>query len=399
MAAAPAVTERATRLASIDIIRGAVMVLMAIDHVRVFAAVPAGGADPAIFFTRWITHFCAPAFLFLAGSSAFLHGRQAPGLSRFLLTRGLWLIVLELTVIRVSWTFNVDFRHYALAGVIWVIGWCMILMAGLVKLRLKTIAMLGVGMIALHNAIMPPLMELGPASLLWLKKILYVGFFAGPMSAGPDGPNLIVLYTIVPWIGVMMAGYAFGWVLTLDAARRDKLCYAIGLGAIALFVVLRALDVYGDPSRWAVQRRGSEWSPPMPALRAFLNTRKYPASLLFLLMTLGPVIALMPALERARGRVAGWLTAFGRVPFFFYLLHIPLIHALAIVVALLTTGAVPAWLFANHPMGAPEPPAGYAWELPLMYLVWAIAVVLLYFPSRWFARVKAQRREWWLTYL
>jgi uncharacterized membrane protein len=372
-----------SRIVSIDLIRGAVMVLMAIDHVRVYSGLPPGGPTPGIFFTRWVTHFCAPAFVFLAGTSAFLYGRRHRDLSRFLVTRGLWLVLLELTVIRVAWTFNLDFDEYLLAGVIWMIGWCMVLMAGLVRLPLPAVGGLGLAIIALHNAVMPPLLPLLPATL---RKVLYTAF-----AEDPIGP-LMVLYSIIPWIGVMAAGYAFGQVLTLVPARRDRLCSTIGLASIALFVVLRGFNLYGDPRPWSA-------AGPMPAALAFLNTTKYPASFSFLLMTLGPTIALIPPLERARGALAGWIALFGRVPFFFYVLHIPLIHALALGVSQVRLGGVSPWLFANHPMGNPPPPEGYIWSLGLLYLVWGVAVVLLYFACRWFAGLKARRSDPWLSYL
>ena len=385
----------ASRVASVDLIRGAVMILMAIDHVRVFSGLPAGGPTAGIFFTRWVTHFCAPAFIFLAGTSAFFYGRRHADLSRFLLIRGAWLVFLELTLVRVAWTFNFDFLQYEMAGVLWVIGWCMILMAGLVKLPLAWIAGLGLGIMALHNAVGPALGQVFGDDALW--KILYLGFFQGPMQLGPEGPNLIVLYAIVPWIGVMAAGFAFGKVLTLEPARRNRLCLQMGLGATALFLVLRGFNLYGDPRPWSA---GGQ----MPAVLAFLNTSKYPASLSFLLMTLGPTIALLALLERlslqgAPGAVARWVTVFGRVPFFYYLLHIPLIHVLALLVSQVRLGEVSAWLFTNHPMGNPPPPDGYVWSLPLLYLVFAVAVALLYVPCRWFANLKARRSDWWLRYL
>jgi uncharacterized membrane protein len=400
--AAPSATPT-SRVASIDLIRGAVMVLMAIDHVRVYSGLPAGGPTPGIFFTRWVTHFCAPAFIFLAGTSAFLYGRKHADLSRFLLIRGAWLVLLELTFLRVAWTFNFDFKRYEMAGVIWVIGWCMILLAGLVKLPLAAVATIGVAIIAAHNLIDPDLGTLIPAlrdnSLAGLWKILYIGFFAGPVRFGADGPYLIVLYSIVPWIGVMAAGYAFGKVLTLPPARRNRLCLAIGLGAIALFLVLRGFNLYGDPRPWKAAVQGPNGFHAMPALLAFLNTTKYPASLDFLLMTLGPILALIPWLEGARGVLARWIMVFGRVPFFFYMLHIPLIHAVALVVSKLRLGQVSPWLFDNHPMGNPPAPDGYTWNLGLLYAVWAVAIVLLYFLCRWFANLKATRKDWWLSYL
>jgi uncharacterized membrane protein len=371
------------RIRSIDLIRGAVMVLMALDHVRVYSGLPGGGPTPGIFFTRWITHFCAPAFVFLAGTSAYLHGRRHSGLSGFLVTRGLWLILLEVTFLRVAWTFNLDFGSYMLAGVIWVIGWSMIALALLVKLPRSAVATIGLAIVFGHNlldgyvAMLIPTLGNDPGSALW--KILYVGFYAGPVG------SLTILYSLIPWIGVMALGYAFAPILELDPARRDRACLGIGLAAIAVFLVLRGFNLYGDPHPWESGR--------MPAALSFLNTTKYPASLDFLLMTLGTTIALIPALERARGRLAGWLATLGRVPLFFYLLHIPLIHVLAIVVSKIRLGEVSPWLFANHPMGSGPAPEGYTWSLPLLYAVWAVAIVPLYVACRWFAKLKRERPD------
>ena len=393
----------AGRIASVDLVRGAVMILMAIDHVRVYSGLPAGGPTPGIFFTRWITHFCAPGFVFLAGTSAFLYARAHGGASRFLLTRGLWLVLLELTYVRVAWTFNFDFAHYLLAGVIWVIGWSMVILAGLSRLSVAAVGAIGVAIIAGHNLMDSSIEGLiaglgeGAGAALW--KLLYLGFFAGPIALGPEGPDLMVLYSLIPWVGVMAAGCAFGAVLAMEPARRDRLCLRIGLAATGLFLVLRGFNLYGDPRPWSAGSPGSDDGPALPALLSFLNTTKYPASLHFLLMTLGPTLALMPALERSRGALARWVTVFGRVPFFFYMLHIPLIHALALVVSQLRLGTVSPWLFTNHPMGNPPAPEGYAWSLPLLYLVWAAAVALLYPACRWFADLKARRRDGWLSYL
>jgi len=390
--AAPAAPRQ--RIASIDIMRGAVMVLMAIDHVRVFSGQPAGGPAFGIFFTRWVTHFVAPAFVFLAGTAAFLHGERLGSrsqLSRFLLTRGAWLVLLELTVMRFSWTFNFDYANYMLAGVIWMIGWCMILMAALVHLPVRAIATFGILLIAGHNVLDGLSPDAAAATGLgWLWKILY---FGGGVQLGANGPPLIVLFSIVPWIGVMAAGYAFGRVLELPDERRRRVCLRLGIGLIVAFVVLRAMGVYGDPRPWRA------FPPAFPKVSAFLATNKYPASLLFLLMTLGPTIALLPAAERARGWLARVLETFGRVPFFYYVLHIPLIHVLAILVSLVRDGRVSPWLFANHPMMNPPAPTGYIWSLPLLYGVTVLAVAMLYFPCRWFAGMKARKRSVWLSYL
>jgi uncharacterized membrane protein len=282
-----------------------------------------------------------------------------------------------------------------LAGVIWALGWSMVALALMARLPVKAVAAIGIAIIAGHNLLDGAVFGGAPGwegtvSALW--KVMYVGFFAGPIQVTPAGPSLTVLYSLIPWIGVMAAGFGFGAVMTLDTARRRTLCLAIGLGATALFIVLRAFSLYGDPG--GLQRGG-----PMPAFLAFLNTTKYPASLQFLLMTLGPPIALIPFIEGAKGRLAGVLTTFGRVPFFFYLLHIPLIHGLAVVVSLARTGAVTPWLFENHPMGNGPAPEGYRWSPGLLYLVWFVAVVMLYFACRWYAAVKASGRHRLLRYL
>jgi len=394
-----------SRITSIDVIRGAIMVLMAIDHVRVYSGLPAGGPTAGIFFTRWVTHFCAPGFVFLAGTSAFFYGRRHPDLSRHLLIRGAWLVFLELTVLRLAWTFNFDFAHYEMAGVIWCIGWCMIVLGLLVRLPMRAVVAFGAVVVLGASAIDPFLGSVVPAlaksawSGLW--KVLYLGFFAGPLRFGPDGPNLIVLYSIVPWVGLMALGYGFGTVLALEPARRNRLCWQIGLAATGLFLVLRGFNLWGDPFHWHAPSAAAAANgrPQLPALFAFLSPNKYPASLDFLLMTLGPTIAAIPLLETARGVLARWLTVFGRVPFFYYMLHIPLIHALSLIVSALREGHVNAWLFANHPMGNPAPPDGYTWPLWLLYVVWAVAIGILYPACRWFGALKARRTDWWLRYL
>ena len=384
------------RIASLDVIRGAVMVLMAIDHVRVYSGVPPGGPTAGVFLTRWVTHFCAPAFVFLAGTAAFLYARRARdprAVSQFLLTRGIWLILLELTVLRIGWTFNFDYSTYLLAGVIWMIGWCLVLMAVLSRLPLGVVGVIGVAMIGLHDltdlvprATFGPVLQSGAG---WFWRLLY---FGGPIELVTGGPTMAVLYSIVPWVGVMAAGWAFGAVFDLDPARRRRICLMIGTVAVAAFLVLRGFDLYGAPRPW-------QGAQGVPGWIAFLGTTKYPASLLFLLMTLGPTILLVPLLEQARGPVANALAVFGRVPFFYYLLHIPLIHLLAIgVAAIRSPGALP-WLFDDHPMMMAPAPEGYRWSLPLLYAVFAVAVGLLYFPCRWFAGLKALRSDRWLSYL
>ena len=370
------------RVTSIDVIRGVVMVLMAIDHVRVYSGVPAGGPTLGIFFTRWVTHFCAPVFVFLAGTSAFLYAQHfrlkaeaTSNVSRFLLTRGALLILLEPTLIRLSWTFSLDYSQFLLAGVIWMLGACLVLMAALVWLPLPAIAVLGFLLVFGQDAF-TALPDGG------LSQVIYSG---GEIPLGEGRPTINVLYSIVPWIGVMALGYAFGRVVTREPAARDRLCRRLGLGATAVFLLAAGAGVI-------VNRDGDGG----PAIVQLLNQRKYPASQLFLLMTLGPAIALVPFAERARGAVMRVFEVFGRVPFVYYLLHIPVIHVLALVTWLLVDGTTHAASFATAPyVWMPDA----RWPLWLLYLVFAIAIAILYIPCRWFAALKSRRRDWWLRYI
>ncbi len=388
---APAPAGVRGRIASLDIVRGAVMVLMAIDHVRVYAGVPPGGPTPGVFFTRWVTHFCAPIFIFLAGTAAYLYGqrgRSRNDLARFLLMRGLWLVLLELTLLRFGWTFNFDYAGFTLAGVIWAIGWSMVVLAGLVFLPPRIVGGIGVAIVLGHNAL-APLLYRGDSSSPLLR-VLYAG---GGFELPGLGWNVAILYVLLPWIGVMAAGYGFGAIMRLDAAARRRICFTLGAAAVALFVILRATNGYGDPQPW------SQAAQRMPSWLAFLNTTKYPGSLQFVLMTLGPMLLVLPLLENARGRVARWLEVFGKVPFFYYVLHIPLIHVVAVLVSLTRTPESTGWLFANHPLMPPDVPAGYMWSLPFLYLVTTLVVVALYFPCRWYARVKARSNNELLSLL
>jgi uncharacterized membrane protein len=386
------------RIRSIDIVRGMVMVLMALDHVRVFSGIPAGGPTPGLFLTRWVTNFCAPIFFFLAGTGAFLYGRKVgdrPVLTRWLAVRGSWLVLLELTVLRFAWTFNFDYAHYVLAGVIWSLGLSMIVMAGLVRLPVRAIAAFGIGTIVFQDVVVQLVTRTFPAlaqgQAPWYAALLY---FGGPVSLGrPEGPTLFVLYSLFSWVGIMAAGYAFGSVLTVDAERRHRYLIALGVGAVLAFLALRGLDLYGDRSHWHGADDGR------PAWMQFLSTSKYPASLLFTLMTLGPMFLVLPTLERARNRIADVLALFGRVPLFFYLLHIPLIHAVAMLVSVVRGDGGLGWLVGNHPVMIGPPPEGYRWSMWLLYAVTALCVALLYLPCRWFAERRAARPSSWLRYL
>jgi uncharacterized membrane protein len=376
-----------TRVQSVDVLRGAVMILMAIDHVRVYAGLPAGGVTAGIFFTRWITHFCVPVFVFLAGTGAFLYGVKAgrkQQLVRYLVTRGLLLVVLELTVIRFFWTFNFHYAQFTLAGVIWMLGWCMVLLAAFVCLRPLTVGIIGL-VIIFGQQLFMLLPRALPASLqkpfgrVW--EFMYTSGLEGP-------PGISILYVLVPWTGVMMAGYAFGAILLREQAVRRRLCLRIGLSATVLFLVAGGLMVWLQDAP----------ADAPPALFRLLNQQKYPASQLYLLMTLGPAIALLPLTERARGWVMKVLATFGRVPMFYYLMHILVIHLAALVVMWLREGRLQHERYASAPYVWLDD-EGLRWSLPLLYLVFIVVMVILYFSCRWFARVKGRSKAGWLRYI
>lgn len=397
---------RPERIESIDRLRGVVMVVMALDHVRDFfsdrltmdptdLATTTGG----IFLTRWVTHFCAPTFIFLAGTSAYLagtRGKSKPALSRFLITRGLWLAFFEVVVNRMMWMFNFDvFRHGA--GVFWAIGWSMVILAGLIYLPTPLIALVGGLTVVVHNALDGLTADrLGLPDWLWV--ILH-----SPGNAvvvrGTGGMADITFetgYCLIPWAGVMAAGYAFGALFQRPRAERRWTLFVLGATLTLAFVVLRAANGYGDPRPYTPQPTAF-WT-----FLSFLNCTKYPASLLYLLMTLGPAILVLAAFdgippESDPPEAARPLVTFGRVPLFFYLLHIPLIHGGAVLLDTVRFGWSP--LAHSGPWFKPgELPPDYGVSLPMVYLIWIGVVLVLYPPCRWFAGVKRRRREAWLSY-
>ena len=368
------------RIVSVDVLRGLVMALMALDHTRDFFGSggfnPRDVAEPALFLTRWITHICAPTFIFLAGLSAFLYGRtrSAGELSRFLITRGIWLILIDFTLIKFGWRFEFDFYRLG-AGVIFAIGASMIVLAALVWLPRWAIATVALVMIAGHN-LFDGLRAEHFGALSWAWHLLHE---RGQVPLG-ERANLYVIYPLIPWAGVMAAGYALGPVMQRAPEARQRLLFMLGAAITLGFVLLRATNLYGDPAPWLPQET---W---LSTLLSFLNCEKYPPSLLYLMMTLGPALMLLAAFEHARGVFANVLGAFGQVPFFFYVVHIYLIHALAAVTGFAMTGAL---------MSTPKIDLG----LPGVYLVWLGVLVLLYPLCRWFAGLKQRRTEWWLSYL
>lgn len=381
------------RFESVDVLRGLAIVIMALDHVREYLGLVRGmdatNMPPAYFFTRLITHLCAPTFCFLAGTSAFLvmsSGRRTVSqLSRFLLARGAWLLVAEVTIIGFGWFFNLTYPLSFGFGlqVIWVLGASMIALAGLVRLPLGVIAAIGIAMVAGHNlfdGIQPS--DLGPWANVW-----YVLHVQGRFQLGPI--YVFIVYPLIPWVGVMALGYVFGTLLTQpDAARRRRTLIALGLTLTLAFVVVRAINGYGDPVRWTTHET------MLATVIAFLNVSKYPPSLLFLLMTLGPALLLLAWFERWTGVVGQFFATIGRVPFFFYVLHIYLIHALTVACGVLQ--GFPASSMMDFAFLLP-PAFGYS--LPAVYAIWIGVVLALYPACRWFAAVKARHRHPVLSYL
>ena len=397
---APAATT--WRVNSVDLLRGVVMVIMLLDHMREFVhrdelnfqATDLSRTNAPLFFTRWITHFCAPVFVFLAGTGAFLQmarGKSKSELAAFLVKRGLWLILLEITLIRALVWFNVDLRFALQLQVIWVIGVSMIALAALVGRSLRLIAALSVAMIALHNLLDGVRVNPGPPTG-FLASVWMVLHQPGVIFFTPSVYGL-ALYPLIPWVGVLTAGYAFGTFYQLEAERRRRILSWMGAALLALFVLLRSLNVYGDPSMWAPQKNA------LFTVLSFLNASKYPPSLLFLLLTLGAAILALPWFERIEnGRLSRIFITFGRVPLFFYLGQWVTVHALATLAGYLA-GQPIGWLFVS-PLDRPSPnPGNLGFSLWVVYVFWFLGLLLLYPLCRWFAEVKRRRRDWRLSYL
>jgi len=379
------------------------MILMALDHVRDFfhrgamvdSPTNLATTTPLLFFTRWITHVCAPVFMFTAGVGAFYYWQNRQGrrieLSRFLLSRGIWLVLLELTLMRFIYTFEFNAVNPVLLLVLWVLGACMIALAALVWLSERWLTVLSVATILLHNLLDPiRASELGGAAPVWNLLHQSGGFrFADRI--------VIVGYPLVPWFAVMALGFCFGRLWLLEPERQRRLLYRLGMALTLAFIALRAINRYGDPVPWSSQPSG------FFTLLSFLNTSKYPPSLDFLLMTLGPAFIALAWLTGKRFSPSNPLIVFGRVPLFYFVLHFFAAHLLACLFALARYGS-PALRFIFHPfpsMGGPKElfPPGFGYPLGVAYLAWFIVVAALYPLCRWFAGVKARRREWWLSYL
>jgi len=380
------------RLESIDVVRGVIMILMALDHTRDFFGVPGQNptnlaqASAALFLTRWVTHFCAPVFFLLTGTGAYLSlRRKSPSeLSQFLFTRGLWLIFLELVLARcLVYQFNVDYRLTMLL-VLWALGWAMITLSVLARFPASVAAVFGVVLILGHNALD------GVKSVNPFWSILHV---PGAIL-NSQGHVAFVSYPLIPWIGVTAAGYGLGQIYRCDTRRRREFLLRLGLAACLAFVVIRGLNGYGDPARWTERQSAAI------TVLSFLNTTKYPPSLLFLLMTLGPVLLLLRALDRGIPQAVRPALVLGRVPLFYYLLHFLLIHLFAVATCYVRYGSA-HWMFespdvVHYPFSAPP---GWGYSLPIVYGVWALVVATTYPLCAAFAAVKQRRNDWWLGYL
>ena len=380
------------RLESVDVVRGVIMVIMALDHTRDFFGMPGQNpsnlatATTALFLTRWVTHFCAPVFFLLTGTGAYLSLRRKSmsELSRFLFTRGLWLIFLDVVLLRCFvYQFNVDYRVTMLL-VLWALGWAMISLSALLRLPASIVTAIGVVMIVGHN------------------------LFDGVRSSSPiwsivHSPGFVLnnrdhvvfaAYPLIPWIGVTAAGFGLGQIYGWDATRRRAFLLRLGLALSLAFLVIRGLNEYGDPARWMPQQTA------VFTVLSFLNTTKYPPSLLFLLMTLGPALVFLGAVDRRTPRLLQPALVIGKVPLFYYQLHFALIHVLAVATCYVRYGSA-HWMFespdlTHYPF---TPPPGWGFPLPVVYLAWTVVVAAMYPMCRWFAALKQRRRDVWLSYL
>lgn len=400
-AAAANSASHGLRLLSIDALRGLVMIIMALDHVRdffhadaaLFSPTDLSRTTPVLFFTRWITHYCLPVFMFAAGMGVYLYGRSRSRgqLSRFLWTRGLWFIALELTVMQFAYNFSFSLRFLILLLILWIFGICLLAMAALVYVPMRWLAALSVAVIVLHNCLDGiRAQQFGAAAWAW-------NLLHQPGVIPVAGKMALVTYTFLPWIAVMAAGFCFGRVFQMEPEARRRIMLRLGLAMTAAFLALRAWNHYGDPAPWTPQKSA------LFTVLSFLNCTKYPGSLDFLLMTLGPAVLVLAWFDRLTFKPANPLVVFGRVPMFYFILHFYLIHILAVLGAWLRYGNSAArFVFNPLPsMGGPRElfPANFGYSLWTVSGVWLLVLVLLYPVCRWFAKVKATRRDWWLSYL
>ena len=388
------------RIASIDFLRGLVMILMALDHVRMYFGYGTWYAEPTnlatttplLFFTRWITHFCAPVFVFLAGASAFLHGTRKASIKEtawYLFTRGVWLILVELVIVNLAWTFDITYSFHILQ-VIWAIGVSMVTLSALVFLRNGSVFAVGMALVFGHN-LLDSITVQGTSAWDFIWYALHQ-----PKSVFIDSTHIInFVYPVLPWIGLMALGYVFGALYRKDfpVEQRRRWLLIIGVCATLLFLALRAVNLYGEPHPW--QTQGS----PAFSLLSFLNTTKYPPSLHFLLMTMGPALIFLSVVEPAGRRLARPVIVFGRVPFFFYIVHLYIIHALAMLM-LLSKGRDWSEYILSARGIASGSLSNFGLGLEAVYLLWILVIVLLYPLCRWYQKYRENSPpKWWVSYL
>ncbi len=382
------------RIQSIDLLRGLVMIIMALDHVRDFFHADTFSFDPtdlsktnaALFITRWITHFCAPVFMFLSGTSAFIAGQKKTKkqLSMFLLTRGLWLVFLELTIVGFGWSFDYHFNHMNFL-VIWALGAGMIALSVLIWLPFYFILFIGLLLVGAHNALDNVHVHGNNLAVVGWSLLHEQDFFKF------KGISIFVMYPVLPWIGVMALGYCLGklYATDFDAAKRKKILVLLGWSTILVFIALRFSNIYGDASKWSSQ------PDAIFTFFSFINTTKYPPSLLYITMTLGPALLFLAYSENITNRFAGFIKVYGRVPMFYYLCHLYLIHLAALLSALFIQGFTWSQLNSND-----EPLTGYGYNLGIVYVVWISVILALYPVCKWYDKYKTSHREKkWLSYL
>lgn len=390
-------TQR-NRIESIDFLRGVVMILMALDHVRDYFHYDAfyySPLDPSqssgfLFFTRFITHYCAPVFVFLAGTSAFFVGRRKENkdLSIWLVKRGFWLIILEVTVVKFGWFFNLDPSRILLL-VIWALGFCMIALAALIHLPKKMAVVLGVLLIAGHNAFD----NVNPSGGLLIETLWAAFKSRGLVDFGSF--KVWFAYPLTPWIGLMLLGYHFGTWYVKEVSQADRLRFlkVLGFGLTAGFFILRATNLYGDPMLWET------YPTPEQTIMSFMNVWKYPPSLLYLMITMGPSFLFLAYTEKPLKSWAQKVVVFGRVPMFYYLIHIYWIHLLASLMGMALGYSWSDFVFNRWINAVPEL-QGYGVSLGVVYLIWAFVIVSLYPLCAFWNRYKDQNKEkWWLSYL
>jgi uncharacterized membrane protein len=387
------------RIESIDLLRGLIMIVMALDHVRDYFHAGAFTTDPldlatttpVLYFTRFITHYCAPLFMFLSGTSAALVGQRKGKayLTRFLITRGLWLIFMELTVVCFGWFFNPAFTTQLL-GVIWALGWSMIFLAGFIHLPKWLTLTLCLAMVLGHNLLDGVQVTSSTAASFGWSVLHQFNFF----QFGPF--NVLAAYPLIPWIGVMALGYCLGSVYKkdADAQKRKRFLLSLGIASVVLFIVLRYANIYGDPSKWTEQRSG------IYTFLSFLKVSKYPPSLLYLLVTIGPGLIFLALSENLKNGIARRIQTIGRVPMFYYLVHIYIIHICALIAAVVSGRSWTDMVSFSTWISEEPKLKGYGFSLGVTYIVWAALIVVLYLLCKRYDRYKSSHREkWWLSYL